>query len=192
MKRLVRLCALAALVAIGATLSLGVAPNDGWPHDDFIGPSAAHAAGGACGNWFDSPGTVYSNGDYRAVAGGQFYDTWQGKYTHLNADIQSWRYTSTGSDGWPAGHCLREIRYSGWVDDGSYGTVYMSYSLSICGTTWLTGGTGWNFEGGHAYSSAWFDYSGCGGPNGTVVFYGKNADWTPFWPDQVPYATTSL
>ncbi len=151
-------------------------------------PRQAHAAGGACGGatWFDSPGTVYDNGDYHAAAGGQFYDNWQGKYTHLDVDIRSWRYTTTGSDGWPAGHCLRDVRWSGWVDDGSYGSDWLNYRMWVCGSSVILGGTGSNFEGGHELQSGWWDYSGCGGPQADDSYHGVNADWTPYYPGAVP------
>jgi hypothetical protein len=148
----------------------------------------AHASGGACGGatWLDNPGTVYDNGDYRASAGSNFYDNWQGKYTHLNADIRSWRYTSTGSDGWPAGRCLRRIRVSGWVDDGSYGTVWLTWREWVCGTLVENGTSTQTFAGGQERFIGWTDYSGCGGPSADVNFHGRNADWTPYYPSEVP------
>jgi hypothetical protein len=155
-------------------------------------PRPAAATGGACGNWFDNPGTVYDNGDYRAVAGGQFWDSWQGKYTHLNADASSQRYTSTGSDGWPAGHCLRLIHVSGWVDDGSYGTVWITWHEGVCNHEVESGTGPHEWAGGQARLIGWTDYSGCGGPDADVTMHGINGDWTPWYPGEVPTAFASI
>lgn len=159
-------------------------------------PRPAAATGGACGNWFDNPGTVYSNGDYRAAAGGNFWDSYAGRYTHLNIDIQSWRYTGTGSDGFISGHCYRQSRASVWVDDGDYGTLYMHHrtwaNLGTCAqlvSDYWTGGT---WGGAQEHYSGWWDYSGCGGPNTDVWGFGKNPDWTPYYPDSVPSPYTNL
>jgi hypothetical protein len=156
-------------------------------------PHPAAATGGACGgaSWFDNPGTVYSNGDYRANAASNFYDSYQGRYTHLNGDLQSWRYTGTGSDGFISGHCYRQLRFSVWVDDGSYGLLWIhqrtwANSGGLCGqlvSDYWTGGT---WGGGQEHYSGWWDYSGCGGPQGDGWGFGKNADWTPYYPSSVP------
>ncbi len=164
---------LAALMAVGALVG---------------GATPVAATGGACGNWFDNPGTVYDNGDYReAPAANQFWDNWQGKYTRLRADIHSWRYTTTGSDGYgPAGHCLRNVRYSGWVDDGSYGMMDLQARAWVCNNLVYQTGQGYLWEGAHEIWLGWVDYSGCGGPQADTWYTGHNADWTPYYPSDVP------
>ncbi len=153
----------------------------------------AAATGGACGVWSDSPGNVYQ--DYYSGSGGSFWDNWQQKYTHMNADLTVYRYTTTGSDGWPSGHCLGMIRWSGWVDDGSYGSDQMWYNMVVNCSVWESGATGYNFEGGHAlysFAQQWEDVSGLGLPKGYVTYTGHNADWTGYYPSNVPSAGVDI
>jgi hypothetical protein len=160
----------------------------------FIGlsPRPAAAAGGACGNWFDNPGTVYQD-SYTTAAGWQFWDNWQHKYTHMDAEFYVWRYTTTGSDGYPAGHCLSQAFAGGWVDDGSYGSDQLSYLFTnSCHPNFNYGGTGYNWEGSNGVYAAWFDVSGCGLLKGYAIYAGKNPDWTGYWPSDVPSAVVDI
>lgn len=186
----------AALLLAFTAVTVGISPNDPWPS---TGPKAAHAvASSMC--WAGGyGGTVYDDNNYHANAGGNFYDTWQGRYTHVNSDIHSWNYTPTAGDGsgLQLGHCYRQIRYGGWVDDGSYGSVVLNWQFKKCGSTVISGSTGRVWTGSREVYSGWYDF-GTGGPfnvcapQGSLTFTGNNPDWTPYYPSDVPAAGSSI
>lgn len=158
----------------------------------------AHAAGGACGNWTDTPGVVYDNGDYRVATGPSYWDNYAGAYAHLKMDMKSYRLTGNNQYGFDVpGQCYRYIQWTEWTSNGDYGNLYMhvlaySKNFGLCNQNtedfWTTGTWTWNIR----QDSGWLLYSGCGGPAGGGYAFGTNPDWNGFYPNSVPYANVTF
>lgn len=106
------------------------------------------AAGGACGNWFDSPGTVYAGRDYQS----KDWNMLVGGTAHT--DIQDAQYTNPSD-----GRCYAAYRVSVW---GPGGSDYYAYLR-----TWVCGhaepnnsiGTVHNASGQQVVSQNWDGFS---------------------------------
>lgn len=149
---------LAALLLAGLTqVGVTVVPREGWPH--LPGAAVqAHAAGGACGNWFDTPGTVYGPRDYQSGTW-TVYDLGVQGYVDVHVDLEDFQYTDPNT-----GRCYAAYRASAWGPYTDSHGYYVYLRKWICGhqepsdVTATTPGTG-----AQRVSSAWDGYSASGG-----------------------------
>jgi hypothetical protein len=88
---------------------------------------AAHAAGGACGNWFDNPGTVYGPRDYHSASWSVF-DLGVGSNVNVNVDLEDYQYTDPSS-----GRCFVAYRASSWGPYSNSDGYYVYLRWWVCG-----------------------------------------------------------